>query len=99
MREEPLPLYLVTHRGELAVNDNEPVAWRRTADHEAGPLVETLVEATQHQAESIARIVNVLSIYPAPAGRFEGDDGQVVTVAPDGSWHRATPRREGEAGG
>lgn len=88
MREESQPLYLVTHRGELAVNDNEPVASRRTADREAGPLLETLVEATHHQAETIARIVNVLSIAPAPAGRFVGDDGQAVTIAPDGSWRR-----------
>ncbi|MDP9372689.1 MAG: hypothetical protein M3Q65_09605 [Chloroflexota bacterium] len=92
---EPLPLYLVTHRGPLAVNDNEPVASRRIVDREAGPLLETLVEATWHQAESIARIVNVLTIHPAPAGRFVDDDGGAVVIAPDGAWHR----EEAPAGG
>lgn len=88
MRAEPLPLFLVTHRGDLAVEDNESVASRKAGDHDAGPLLETLVETTHHRAESIARIVNVLSIYPAPAGRFVGDDGRVVVVADDGAWHR-----------
>lgn len=86
-QDELLPLYLVTHRGPLAVNDNEPVMSRRAAGSDVGPLVETLVEATPHQAESIARIVNVLSIYPAPPGRFVSDDGRAVVVHDDGRWH------------
>ncbi len=98
-RGEPLPLYLVTHRGPLAVNDNEPVASRRTTDREAGPLIETLVEATRHQAESIARIVNVLTIHPAPPGRFVDDDGQVIVIEPDGAWRREEAGAGGDAGG
>lgn len=89
---EPLPLFLVTHDGPLAINDNEPVASRRAAGREWGALTETLVEATVHQAESIARIVNVLEIVRAPAGEFAGDDGVTVVVAGDGSWHRPVQR-------
>ena len=86
--DEPLPLFLVTHRGPLAVNDNELIASRRSAGHEGDPLVETLVETTLNRAESLARIVNVLAIHPAPSGRFVGDEGHVVVVHPDGAWHR-----------
>ena len=87
-RDEPLPLYLVRHRGPLAVNDNEAIASRRIAGYEGGPLVETLVETTTQRAESLARMVNVLSIHPAPSGRFVGDEGHVVVVHPGGAWHR-----------
>jgi hypothetical protein len=86
-RSEPLPLYLVTHRGDLAVNANEVIATRRVADHSAGPLVETLVVMTHHQAERLGLMVNVLSVAPAPAGDFHGDHDTTVHVAEDGSWH------------
>lgn len=86
-RSEPLPLYLVTHRGTLAVNDNEIIASRGVRDHEAGPLIETLVEMTHHQAERLGLMVTVLSVVPAPAGDFRADGGTVVHVAEDGSWH------------
>ena len=86
--DEPLPLFLVTHRGPLAVNDNELITSRRIAGHDGGPLVETLVETTLNRAESLTRIVNVLSVHPAPSGRFVGDEGHVVVVHPDGAWHR-----------
>ena len=86
-KPEPLPLYLVTHRGDLAVNTNEVIASRNVADHSAGPLVETLVEMTHHQAERLGRMVNVLAVTPAPAGDFRATDGTVIHVADDGSWH------------
>ena len=87
-RNEPLPLYLVTHRGELAVNDNELIASRAIRDHAAGPLVESLVEMTHHQAQLLGRMVNVLEVTPAPAGDFAADGGAIVHIADDGSWHR-----------
>lgn len=87
-RNEPLPLYLVTHRGDLAVNANELIASRAIRDREAGPLVESLVEMTHHQAESLGRMVNVLEVAPAPAGDFAADGGVIVHVGDDGSWHR-----------
>jgi hypothetical protein len=87
---EPLPLYLVTHDGPLAVNDNEPIASRHAAIPEPGDWFETLIEATPHQAEAIAHIVNVLEITVALPGRFVGDDGTVIEVAPNGTWHRPT---------
>lgn len=86
-KPEPLPLYLVTHRGDLAVNTNEVIASRGIADHSAGPVAETLVEMTQHQAERLGRMVNVLSVTTAPAGDFRAADGTVIHVADDGSWH------------
>ena len=94
--DEPLPLFLVTHRGPLAVEDNELIASRRVADHEAGPLIESLVETTHLRGASLVRIVNVLSIHPASPGRFVGDDGHAVFVHPNGAWHR---EKAGEAGG
>lgn len=86
-KSEPLPLYLVTHRGQLAVNTNELIASRSVTDRTAGPLVETLVEMTRHQAERLGQMVNVLSVAPAPTGDFRADGGVVVHVAADGSWH------------
>jgi hypothetical protein len=86
--QEPLPLFLVTHRGALAVNDYDLIASRVIADHSAGPVVETLVELTPHQAQHLTQMVNVLGIIPAPAGDFLADDATVVRVAADGSWHR-----------
>ncbi len=93
-KSEPLPLYLVSHRGELAVNTNELIASRGITDHEAGPLFETLVEMPHHRAEHLGRIVNVLAVTVAPAGDFHGDDGTVVHVAEDGSWHNPAHRAE-----
>ena len=87
-RNEPLPLYLVTHRGELAVNDNELIASRAIRDREAGPLVESVVEMTHHQAELLRRMVNVMEITLAPSGDFRADSGTIVHVNDDGSWHR-----------
>lgn len=86
-----MPLYLVRHRGQLAVNDNEPIAAHATDDH-VEPLTETLIEATLHQAERTAGMPNVVSIEPAPPGRFADDNGGAVIVAADGAW-----RREGAA--
>jgi hypothetical protein len=87
-RNEPLPLYLVTHRGDLAVNDNELIASRSVHGRPEGQVAETLVEMTHHQAELLGRMVNVLGIAPAPSGDFEADDGTIVHVADDGAWHR-----------
>ena len=87
-RNEPLPLFLVTHRGGLAVNANELVATRSIRDPEAGSLAETLVELTRHQVEMLRRMVNVMAITAAPAGDFRADDGTIVHVGDDGSWHR-----------
>ncbi len=87
-RNEPLPLYLVTHRGDLAVNDNELIASRAIRDREAGPLVESVVEMTQHQADLLRRMVNVMEIALAGPGDFQADSGLVVHVNEDGSWHR-----------
>ena len=87
-RNEPLPLYLVTHRGDLAVNANEVVASRAVQGRAEGPVAETLLERTHHQAEHLGRMVNVLGVAPAPAGDFRADDGTVVHVADDGAWHR-----------
>lgn len=86
-KPEPLPLYLVRHSGELAVNSNETITSRRVTDREFGPLVETLVEMTHHQAERLGRMVNVRAVRPAPAGDFQGEDGTIVHVAEDGAWH------------
>jgi hypothetical protein len=87
-RVEPLPLYLVTHRGELAVNENELIASRTIRDRPEGPVAETLVEMTHHQAEMLGRMVNVLGVTPAPPGDFHADGGTVVHIGDDGSWHR-----------
>jgi hypothetical protein len=81
-------LYLVTHRGDLAVNANELIASRAVGGRPEGPVAETLVEMTHHQAEHLGRMVNVLGIAPAPPGDFHADDGKVVHVGDDGSWHR-----------
>lgn len=89
-----MPLYLVRHRGELAVNDNEPVASHTTNDR-VEPLRETLIEATLHQAERTAGMPNVVSIEVAPEGRFIDDGGGAVTVAPDGTWHREGQENDG----
>jgi hypothetical protein len=86
-KSEPLPLYLVTHRGDLAVNSNELIASRRAANDTAGQSFETLVEMTRHQAERLGQMVNVLSVAPAPAGDFHGEGGIVIHVAEDGAWH------------
>jgi hypothetical protein len=86
-KPEPLPLYLVTHRGTLAVNDNEVIASRHAANDTAGQFFETLVEMTAHQAERLGQMVNVLAVAPAPAGDFRGDGEIVIHVADDGSWH------------
>lgn len=86
-KSEPLPLYLVTHRGALAVNANELIATRAITDREAGPLAETLIEVPQHRVEHLTQMVNILAVVPAPAGDFRADDGTVVHVADDGSWH------------
>jgi hypothetical protein len=48
-RNEPLPLYLVTHRGDLAVNANELIASRAVHGRSEGAVAETLVEMTHHQ--------------------------------------------------
>lgn len=87
-RNEPLPLYLVTHRGDLAVNENELIASRAIHGRPEGRVSETLVEMTHHQAEHLGRMVNVLGVAPAPPGDFRADDGKVVHVAADGAWHR-----------
>ncbi len=86
-KPEPLPLYLVTHRGTLAVNANELIASRRAANNAAGQFLETLIEMTGHQAERLGQMVNVISVAPAPAGEFRGDGGIVIHIADDGSWH------------
>lgn len=91
-----MPLYLVRHRGALAVNDNEPVASHATNDH-VEPLLETLIEATQHQAERTAGMPNVVSIEVAAPGRFADDQRGAVVVTPDGEWHREAPGGEGES--
>ncbi len=86
-KPEPLPLYLVTHRGDLAVNANELIASRRAPNDTAGQLFETLVEMTDHQAERLGQMVNVISVSRAAGGDFHGDGGVVIHVADDGSWH------------
>ena len=86
-KSEPLPLFLVTHRGALAVNDNEVIATRRAASDQMGQVFETLVEMTHHQAERLGQMVNVLNVVPAPAGDFRGDSDTVIHVAEDGAWH------------
>ena len=91
-KSEPLPLFLVTHRGALAVNDNESIATRRATSDQTGQLFETLVEMTHHQAERLERMVNVLNVVPAPAGDFRGDSGIVIHVADDGAWHNPAHR-------
>jgi hypothetical protein len=91
-KSEPLPLYLVRHVGELAVNSNETITSRRVSDRELGPVVETLVEMTHHQAAILGRMVNVRGVVPAPAGDFQGDDGTVIHVAADGAWHNPMHR-------
>jgi hypothetical protein len=91
-RNEPLPLYLVTHQGGLAVNENELIASRAAPDRADGPLVETLVEMTHHQAELLGRMVNVRAVTLAPSGDFLADDGTIVHVGADGAWHR--PHKE-----
>lgn len=91
-KPEPLPLYLVQHSGALAVNSNETIASRRVNDREVGPLVETLVEMTHHQAEHLGRMTNVRAVVPAPAGEFHGDDGTVIHIAADGAWHNPAHR-------
>ena len=87
-RNEPLPLYLVTHQGELAVNENELIASRAAHNRAEGPLNETLVEMTHHQAEMLGRMVNVRGVVLAPPGDFHADDGKVVHIGADGAWHR-----------
>lgn len=87
-RNEPLPLYLVTHQGELAVNDHELIASRTTSEAEAGQSLESLVEMTRHQAESLLRMVNVTGVALAPPGDFRADDGTMIHIGDDGSWHR-----------
>ena len=91
-KSEPLPLYLVRHVGELAVNSNETITSRRVNDREFGPIVETLVEMTHHQAERLGRMVSVRAVAPAPPGDFQGDDGTVIHVADDGAWHNPDHR-------
>ena len=87
-KNEPLPLYLVTHRGELAINANELIGSRAIRDREAGPLVESVVEMTHHQADLLRRMVNVMEIALAGPGEFHADNGTIVHVNDDGSWHR-----------
>ena len=87
-RVEPLPLYLVTHRGELAVNENELIASRAIRGRPEGAVVESLVEMTHHQAELLGRMVNVVGVAPAPPGDFHADGGAIIHVGDDGSWHR-----------
>ncbi len=91
-KSEPLPLYLVTHRGALAVNDNETIASRPAAGGSAGEMFETLLEMTHHQAERLGQMVNVLSVAPAPAGDFRGDNAITIHVAEDGAWHNPAHR-------
>ncbi len=91
-KSELLPLYLVRHVGELAVNSNETIASRRINDRELGPVVETLVEMTHHQAERLGRMVSVRAVAPAPSGDFHGDDGTVIHIADDGAWHNPAHR-------
>jgi hypothetical protein len=87
-RNEPLPLYVVTHRGDLAVNKNEIIASRSVHGRPEGRVAETLLEMTHHQAEHLGRMVNVLGVALAPPGDFRADDGTIVHVAAAGSWHR-----------
>ena len=75
------------HRGDLAVNTNELIATRRATGDAAGQSFETLVEMTDHQAERLGQMVNVLSVARASSGEFHGDGGIVIHVAEDGSWH------------
>lgn len=91
-KSEPLPLFLVTHRGTLAVNTNESIATRRAASDQTGQLFETLVEMTHHQAERLGQMVNVLNVVPAPAGDFRGDGDTIIHVAADGAWHNPAHR-------
>ncbi len=91
-KSEPLPLFLVTHRGALAVNDNEAIVTRRAAGDQMGQVFETLVEMTHHQAERLGQMVNVLNVAPAPAGDFRGDGDTVIHVAADGAWHNPAHR-------
>ena len=91
-KSEPLPLYLVRHIGDLAVNTNEAITARRVNDRELGPVVETLVEMTHHQAERLGRMVNVRGVAPAPTGDFHGDDGTTIHIAADGAWHNPAHR-------
>ena len=92
-----MPLYLIRHRGILAI-DQDPIATHAAHDP-VEPLHESLVEAPLHQAERIAGMPNGVSIFPAPAGDFADDAGGHVVVAEGGEWRREGPTSGHTAGG
>ena len=64
------------------------------SDSPTGPFVDAkgsaLItnEMTHHQADSLRRMVNVMEIALARPGDFRADNGTIVHVNDDGSWHR-----------